>query len=80
MNATRPTNRPRPSRPKTNWDNRIPFTLSARSLMLEGVRLHVLPIASAQLFLVLPLTVAMAVVDAGASWLARRRHGRRRRT
>ena len=24
--------------------------------------------------LVLPLTVAMAVLDAGASWLARRRH------
>ena len=40
----------------------------------RGVRLHVLPIASAQLMLVLPLTVAMAVLDAGASWLARRRH------
>jgi hypothetical protein len=41
--------------------------------MLEDVRLHVLSIAS-QLLLVLPLTVAMAVLDAGASWLARRRH------
>lgn len=40
--------------------------------MLEDVRLHVLPIASAQLLLVLPLTVAMAVLDAGASWLAQR--------
>ena len=42
--------------------------------MIEVVRLHVLPIASAQLLLVLPLTVAMPVLDAGASWLARRRH------
>jgi hypothetical protein len=41
--------------------------------MLEDVRLHVLPIASAQLLLALPLTVAMAVLDAGVSWLARHR-------
>lgn len=40
--------------------------------MLEDVRLHVLPIASAQLLLMLPLTVAMVVLDAGASWLAQR--------
>jgi hypothetical protein len=52
--------------------NRILFTLSAFDFMIEVVRLHV--IASAQLLLVLPLTVAMAVLDAGASWLARRRH------
>jgi len=42
--------------------------------MLEDVRLHVMPIASAQLLLALPLTVAMAVLDLGASWLARQRH------
>jgi hypothetical protein len=48
--------------------------LSVFDFMIEVVRLHVLPIASAQLLLVLPLTVAMAVLDAGASWLARRRH------
>lgn len=40
----------------------------------RDVRLHVLPIASAQLLLALPLTVAMAMLDAGASWLARRHH------
>jgi hypothetical protein len=48
--------------------------LSVFDFMIEVVRLHVLPIASAQLMLVLPLTVAMTVLDAGASWLARRRH------
>ena len=52
----------------------IPFTLSAFNFMIEGVRLHVLSITSAQLLLVLPLTVAMSVLDVGASWLARRRH------
>jgi hypothetical protein len=54
--------------------NRIPFTLSAFNFMIESVRLHVMPIASAQLLLALPLTVAMAVLDLGASWLARQRH------
>jgi hypothetical protein len=54
--------------------NRILFTLGAFNFMIEGVRLHVLSITSAQLLLVLPLTVAMSVLDVGASWLARRRH------